>query len=301
MKERHGSDHGIKQGTRTLAAIAMAALLLMTASTCSRGGKDAGIFAAFPGAKAEAGVGLEIQTCESKEEEVLDISRLTQDRNSSQDGEEREEMLEVDQVRLCVKEAGTGRDMILIHGRTLSKECMDPLFEYYRARYHVVSYDVRGHGKTESSGEFTLDDLSDDLVALIDAYQLKDPVVIGFSMGSYIALRTAERHPDLFPGMVLIGTRGGRTSSPWPATDAVGRALESYDNMTDAPKVTVPVLVLTGEYDAINPPEEGKKVADALPNAVYQVVPGAEHMAFAGNPDFVFAQVDEYLKRLNAQ
>ena len=78
----------------------------------------------------------------------------------------------------------------------------------------------------------------------------------------------------------------------------MGRALDSYDNMTDAPKVTVPVLVLTGEYDAINPPEEGKKVADALPNAVYQVVPGAEHMAFGKNPDFVLEQIDGFLERM---
>ena len=219
----------------------------------------------------------------------------------NRDGAEREEMVEVNGVRLSVKEAGTGRDMILIHGRTLSKECMDPLFNYYKEKCHVVSYDVRGHGKTECSGEFTLDDLSDDLVALIDAYQLKDPIVIGFSMGSYIALRTAERLPGLLPGIVLIGTRGGRTSSPWPATDAVGRALESYDNMTDAAKVTIPVLVLTGEHDAINPPAEGKKVADALPDAVYQIVPGAEHMAFERNPGFVIDQINAYLDRLEAE
>ena len=224
-----------------------------------------------------------------------------QQTDHEREGEEREEMLEVNNVRLSVKEAGSGRDMILIHGRTLSKETMDPLFDHYKDSYHVVSYDVRGHGKTESSGEFTLDDLSDDLVELIAAYHLEKPVVVGFSMGSYIALRTAERVPDLFSGIVLIGTRGGRTSSPWPATDEVGRALESYDNLTDASKVTLPVLVLTGERDAINPPEEGKKVADALPDAVYQVVPGAEHMAYDGNPDFVFEQIDAYLERLNAR
>ena len=213
----------------------------------------------------------------------------------NQDGEVQETMLDVNNVRLSVKEAGSGQDMILIHGRTLSKESMDPFFDYYRDQYHVVSYDVRGHGKTESSGEFTLDDLSDDLAELISAYQMEDPIVIGFSMGSYIALRTAERIPDLFSKIVLIGTRGGRTSSPWPATDELGRALESFDNMTDAPKVTTPVLVLTGEYDQINPTEEGEKVANALPNAEFKIVPGAEHPAYNGNPEFVFNQIDAFL------
>ena len=243
----------------------------------------------------------EENTSEKEGADIMEHEDSVQDAAFVRSGEEHEEMLEVNNVRLSVKEAGIGRDMILIHGRTLSKESIDPLFQYYRGQYHVVCYDVRGHGKTESSGEFTLDDLSDDLVELISAYHLKDPVVIGFSMGSYIALRTAERYPDLFSGIVLIGTRGGRTSSSWPATDEVGRALESYDNMTDVPKVKLPVLVLTGEHDAINPPEEGKKVADALPDADYYVVPGAEHMAYGGNPDFVFAKIDDYLGRLNLQ
>ncbi len=208
---------------------------------------------------------------------------------------EEEEMLEVNNVRLCVKEAGAGPDMILIHGRTLSKEAMDPLFDYYKGSYHVVSYDVRGHGKTESDGEFTLDDLADDLAGLIDAYEMEDPIVIGFSMGSYIALRAAERYPDLFPGVVLMGTRGERSSSPFPSTDALGRALESYDNMTDAPAVTVPVLVMTGEYDEINPPEVGRAVAEALPNAEFKIVPDAPHEAYAANTAFVLEQIDAFL------
>ena len=248
--------------------------------------------------EAEASIKVyEKNTRERSGENIMENKSIAQEF----EGNEQEGTLEVNNVRLSVKEAGKGRDMILIHGRTLSKESMDPLFQYYRNQYHVISYDVRGHGKTESSGEFTLNDLSDDLAALISAYHLEDPIVIGFSMGSYIALRTAERYPDLFPGLVLIGTRGGRTSSSWPVTDEVGRALESYDNLTDAPKVQIPVLVLTGEHDMINPPAEGKKVADALPDAVFEVVPGAEHMAYAGNPDFVFEHIDEFLERLNLQ
>ena len=77
---------------------------------------------------------------------VMESANMVQ---NSENGAVREEMLDVNNVRLSVKEAGSGPDMILIHGRTLSKETMDPLFEYYKDRYHVISYDVRGHGKTE--------------------------------------------------------------------------------------------------------------------------------------------------------
>ena len=213
--------------------------------------------------------------------------------------EEQERMLEVGRVRLSVKEAGSGPDMILIHGRTLAKEDMDPLFDHYRDSYHVVSYDVRGHGKTESGGECTLDDLSDDLVGLINAYQLEKPVVIGFSMGSYIALRTAERYPDLFTGIVLIGTRGKGHVTQFSISDEVAEAMQSFDNMTDIAKATVPSLVLSGEKDFINPPEEGRKVADALPDAEFKLVPDAQHEAYRTNPEFVFEETDAFLNRLS--
>ena len=212
--------------------------------------------------------------------------------------QEREELLEVGSVRLSVKEAGIGPDMVLIHGRTLSKEAMDPLFDHYKDTYHVVSYYVRGHGKTESGGKCTLDDLSDDLVGLIEAYRLEKPVVIGFSMGSYIALRTAERHPDLFTGIILIGTRGKGHVSQFSISDEVAYAMETFDNMTDISKADVPALVLTGENDFINPHEEGEKVAEALPDSVFKLVPGAGHEAYEGNPDFVFEQADAFLERL---
>ena len=175
---------------------------------------------------------------------------------------------------------------------------MDPLFDHYKDSYHVVSYDVRGHGKTESGGECTLDDLSDDLVGLIDAYHLEKPVVIGFSMGSYITLRTAERYPDLFSGIVLIGTRGKGHATVFSINDEVADAMQTFDNMTDISKATVPALVLTGENDFINPPNEGEQVAKSLPDASFQLVPGAEHEAYNGNPEFVFEQTDAFLKGL---
>ena len=253
------------------------------------------------GSRDDAPIDAERETIAKAEEYEKNTFKQSEEteNDTMKTAEEREEMLEVGSVRLSVKEAGSGTDMILIHGRTLSKEDMDPLFDRYKERYHVVSYDVRGHGKTESGGTCTLDDLSDDLVGLIDAYQLEKPVVIGFSMGSYIALRTAERYPDLFSGIVLIGTRGKGHVSRFSISDEVADAMKNFDNMTDISKAVAPALVLTGENDFINPPEEGENVAKALPDAEFMLVPDAEHEAYKTNPDFVFEQTDIFLERLS--
>lgn len=96
----------------------------------------------------------------------------------------------------------------MIHGIFASKEIMNPLFDYYKNNYHVLSYDVRGHGESGKTENFTIEDHAHDLKAIIDHFELKKPAVIGLSMGSFVTLRTAELYPDLLSRMVLIGVKG---------------------------------------------------------------------------------------------
>ena len=122
-------------------------------------------------------------------------------------------LIEVNGIHLSVKEAGNGPDMVLIHGKGYSKENMDRLFNNYKDRFHVVSYDVRGHGESDKPEAFTFADDVEDLYQLTIVLGLDKPIAIGFSMGSYIALRTAEDHPGIFSKLVLIGTKPGGQSS----------------------------------------------------------------------------------------
>ncbi len=71
----------------------------------------------------------------------------------------------------------------------------------------------------------------------------------------------------------------------------------TVDLMTDIRKVNVPALVITGENDAINPPAEGKKVADALSASKFEVIPNAPHVAFMNETErkIVFDVIDEFL------
>lgn len=215
------------------------------------------------------------------------------------------ERININGVNISVKEAGKGQPMILLHGKGYSKEYMDSLFNYYSDRYHVFSYDSRGHGESDKPQSFTLEDDADDLAGLIAFYGLNDPVIIGFSMGSYITLTAAEKYPELFSKIVLIGTRGKGDSYPperiSEATNsneaAIIKALINFDLMTDINKVKIPVLVITGAEDKINPPAEGKKVADALDNSRFEVIPNAPHVAFMNEPErkLVFAYINEFL------
>ncbi|MFD5462304.1 alpha/beta fold hydrolase [Kitasatospora sp. NPDC127059] len=72
----------------------------------------------------------------------------------------------------------------------------------------VLAPDQRGFGGTElGTDEPSLDLVADDLALLLDAAGIDRAVVGGLSMGGYVALAFARRHPDRLSGLLLANTR----------------------------------------------------------------------------------------------
>lgn len=73
--------------------------------------------------------------------------------------------------------------------------------------FRVISYDLRGHGKSDvGDGQYTIELFVDDLIALLDYLKITKTTVCGFSMGGYVALRAIERNPERFNAMILCDT-----------------------------------------------------------------------------------------------
>jgi len=90
---------------------------------------------------------------------------------------------------------GAGRPVVLIHGWPLSGESWSeqiPALE--AAGYRVVSYDRRGFGRSDKprSG-YDYDTFTDDLQAVIEALDLRDATLVGFSMGGGEVARYVSR------------------------------------------------------------------------------------------------------------
>jgi pimeloyl-ACP methyl ester carboxylesterase len=74
-------------------------------------------------------------------------------------------------------------------------------------RYHVVSFDNRGTGRTsQPEGPYTMEQMSDDAVALLDHLGIESAHIIGQSMGGMIAQYLALRYPDRVRSLVLACT-----------------------------------------------------------------------------------------------
>lgn len=73
--------------------------------------------------------------------------------------------------------------------------------------WRVLNLDLRGHGRSSPSSRFfTLCDLADDLVALLDHADVRRAALVGLSMGGMTAMRAAIYHPSRVAALALLDT-----------------------------------------------------------------------------------------------
>ncbi len=106
----------------------------------------------------------------------------------------------------------TGHDtVVLIHGLAGTLHLWDRVVPRLETRFHVLRYDLRGHGKSDvPDGEWSLDDFVGDLVALLDSRGLAAAHVVGFSLGGLIVQKLALDHAERVKRLVILSAIAGR-------------------------------------------------------------------------------------------
>src|SRR5262249_58368023 len=79
-------------------------------------------------------------------------------------------------------------------------------------RQRVIALDFRGFGESELA-PYSLETLADDVAALLDALGIPIAALGGLSMGGYVALAFARRHPARLGRLILADTRAAADSS----------------------------------------------------------------------------------------
>ncbi|MFX1472676.1 MAG: alpha/beta fold hydrolase [Promethearchaeota archaeon] len=103
--------------------------------------------------------------------------------------------------------AGEGEAIVFVHGAAGSHDNWRPQVKHLSDRFEVVTYDIRGHGKSSGSDrKYSCELFADDLNGLITALELERPVVCGLSLGGMIAQQYAVRHQSGLAGLVLADT-----------------------------------------------------------------------------------------------
>jgi pimeloyl-ACP methyl ester carboxylesterase len=230
-------------------------------------------------------------------------------------------------IKIHYQDVGSGEAVVLVHGFASTAEhnwggtgWIAALSEKYR----VIAPDVRGHGlsdKPHSPEAYGYASMGADVTSLMDHLGIERAVLIGYSMGSSIAIELMLSHPERFRAIVLGGiayddgledkadrqaiAEAYRADDPAtiksPVAKAYRRFAESMPNdlkalaaLIDGERapfdparlaaVRTPVLIVVGTNDnAIGDP---KPLAKMVPGARLVMLEGRDHLTAPADPGF---------------
>jgi 3-oxoadipate enol-lactonase len=97
------------------------------------------------------------------------------------------------------------------HSLACNLHMWDPQMAELTKKFKVLRFDTRGHGQSSApAGDYTLEQLADDVKGLLDALGIKQTHWAGLSMGGMIGQAFALRYPGVFQSMVLADTTSRR-------------------------------------------------------------------------------------------
>jgi 3-oxoadipate enol-lactonase len=109
--------------------------------------------------------------------------------------------------QLSGREAEDAETVCLSHSLACSSVMWEPQLRALNPRFRVLRYDTRGHGGSEATPPpYTLDQLADDAVALLDALGIERAHWVGLSMGGMIGQNLGLRHPRRLLSLLLCDT-----------------------------------------------------------------------------------------------
>lgn len=225
---------------------------------------------------------------------------------------------------------GRGAPVVLLHGGGASFERNYAMFGWTRclnsAHLQVIGLDFRGHGgsdKPHDSQAYGTVKLASDVLALLDHLQLQQVMLIGYSIGSAVALHLLHSHPGRVSKAVLLATGDGllglgchtlarvmpqiaqalaRTTYPkdlprhlaayWNFTQArdgdrlavLALAQASYPPLTSDAAARIQVPVLVVSGESDPVLGRGPQLAALLGQGRYLEIKNADHFALAADP-----------------
>jgi lipase len=119
------------------------------------------------------------------------------------------------EVELAIWRSGSGEDpAICLHGITAQHRTFNAAARYLASSRSLVGVDLRGRGDSEKpESGYGLEAHARDVIRVLDHLGLEDAVIVGHSMGGFVALQTAVSFPSRVRALVLL-------DSGWPRVEA---------------------------------------------------------------------------------
>ena len=244
-----------------------------------------------------------------------------------------------DRAKIAWYDEGSGTPVLLIMGLAYPAAAWFRQVPVLAGRHRVLSVDNRGAGASAGApgAPYTVEMMTDDCLAVLDAAGVEDAHVVGISMGGLMAQELGLSHPQRVRSLTLMATHpgiahavlpqevidflGARASmsaeergefsipfnyhprtprhlieEDWKAREAGTAGPEGYaaqggtalwSGCDRLPGLTVPTVVVHGAQDRLVVPENGERIAAAVPDAKLVLVEGANHILTTDQADEV--------------
>lgn len=207
---------------------------------------------------------------------------------------------------ISLAEVGEGEGLIMLHGNGEDRSCFDRQLPAFAEHFRCIAIDSRGHGRsTHGDKRLTLKLMAGDVLAVMDALELKKAHILGFSDGGNIALHLALMAPERISSLILSGANSDpvgleprelalmRKTRRLLSIKAIfsrsaARRLEVWELMLKEPHFTkaelesikLPVLITAGENDMILR-EHTEYLHNCIENSELFIFKGGSHFVHA--------------------
>lgn len=118
-------------------------------------------------------------------------------------------------VRLHWREDGAGPPLLLLNSVGCGLSLWDAVMPHL-SDFRVIRMDMRGHGQSDSPpGDYTLDQLAGDAVAVLDAAKVETAAICGLSLGGMTAMTMALNSPERVSSLILACTSAQMDRESW--------------------------------------------------------------------------------------
>jgi 3-oxoadipate enol-lactonase len=142
----------------------------------------------------------------------------------------------VNGVNLAYSRRGKGTPLVLIHGFPLDRSSWDQVLPLLEGQFDLIVPDLRGFGgSTTTRAPYHISDMASDVAGLLDHLGIEKSVIVGHSMGGYVALAFAKKFAQRLSGLGLVSSQA--------AGDPPERKEGRYKTAEDVTQKGVGVLV----------------------------------------------------------
>ena len=110
---------------------------------------------------------------------------------------------------LSYAEKGSGQALVLLHAFPLNRQMWDHQLEAWSGHSRVLAPDFRGFGESApGEDESRMESFADDVRDLLDQLKVMGRIVLlGLSMGGYVAFEFCRKYPERLRGLILVATQ----------------------------------------------------------------------------------------------